>query len=196
MFPGSFGQERAYLHLHLRLPQIPGAVDLAFDGRFGEERLLLRQELDRPAAHDRLQLQPRVHLGVDRAIGRDLHVAGHDDVAVAAHQRHRLVAEHARELLAEDRLADQDVGLPAALLADVVDRHAAAEKPAHVIDRLHQRLGHAERHHRRRVRVDDRMHVGPGLVDLAVDVALEEAARGLGDRPARCRDRTRRCRPR
>ena len=57
----------------------------------------------------------------------------------------------------------------------------AAEKAGHVADRLQPgAAGDGKRQHRRRVVVHHRHHVGPGLVDLAVDVPLQVQMRWVG----------------
>ena len=58
---------------------------------------------------------------------------------------------------------------------DVEDRRARPEKRAHVVDRPQLRARDPERDHRRRVAVHDCHDLGPRAVDLAVDVALDEA---------------------
>src|SRR5437763_473553 len=51
-------------------------------------------------------------------------------------------------------------------------RAPAAEQRGHVPQRAHRHAGAAERHDRGRMVVHDREHIGPRLVDLAVDETL------------------------
>ena len=66
--------------------------------------------------------------------------------------------------------------------ADVPDRCAGPEEGAHVVNRPQLRARHAERDHRGRMAVHHGHDVGPGAIDLAVDVALDESLALVADR--------------
>ena len=128
------------------------------------------------AEPDRDGLQPRVHLGVDRAEHRVLQRGADHDIAVPAHQHHDPVAERARQRVAELAVAHQHLAVTG-VLADLVRRHPAIEERAEMEYRAQRHVADAERDHGRRVAVHDRLHVGPRLIDRAVNEALGEQPR-------------------
>src|SRR6266566_8853400 len=80
----------------LLLPAVPGAALFAWI-LLAQRAFLGRDVVDRPAEPERDRLQARVHLGVDGADRRALHVRPDHDIAVPAHQRDRLVTERRGE---------------------------------------------------------------------------------------------------
>ena len=102
---------------------------------------------------------------------------------MAAHQHDRgILAELLRQILAEVRREDHQIGAVAGGFANLEQRHAEAEKAGIVQQRPQLGARHRERHHGRRMAVHHRIDVRPRLVDLAVDEALavEQLAVVLG----------------
>ena len=89
-----------------------------------------------------------------------------------AHQDGGARAEGGGKRDAETCIADQHVGI-AGNVANLEQRAAFSQEPAHVKDRLQRRSGDAERDHVGRVAVHDRLHVWAHAIDLRVDETLE-----------------------
>src|SRR5262249_25848161 len=151
-------EERLFRRPHrLLLPAVPGAALIAGIA-VAQGALPLGDIVDRAAEPERDGLQARVHLGVDRADRGALHVRPYHDVAVAALQRARLVAERARGRPRERAVAHQHVGRPAGV-ADFEHRHADVQERSGVEDRPQRHVGDPERDHAGRVAVDHRHHI-------------------------------------
>src|SRR5207237_224056 len=99
----------------LLLPDFPGTLDRAGVGGRGTAAFLVAEELDRPLELHGLQLQARVHLGIDRAEYRFLDRRTDDRHAMSAHKHAVALAERPGERLAERTDADQQVVLLAHL---------------------------------------------------------------------------------
>src|SRR5882672_4347898 len=169
--------------LYLTAPQIPCPHAGLLVDCIGESTLLLIQRRRRLAAPERQGpvLDARVDLGVHGAEHRRLQRRPAGDAAVRAHEHHVLPSHGVGERHALGAIANQHVG-GAELLADIEHRHAGRDEGRVVKHRPHRHADQAERDHRRRMAVHDGHYIGPGLVDLAVDEALEEArpAAGVG----------------
>ena len=100
---------------------------------------------------------------------------------MAAHQHAVALAERAGERRAERPVAHQEI-VVLAHLADVPHRRTRPEERAHVINRPQLGARDTEGNHRRRMAVHHHHHLGPGAIDLAVDVALDEALAFISNR--------------
>src|SRR6266699_2168994 len=167
---GLFG---GFRHL-LALPQIPSAQVNLIDHLVGLFRFLRRQEGDRAADLDRLRLQAGIDLGIDRAEHGERQARPRHGHAVPAHQHDRAATQRLGQRFSELGVRDQHVG-HAADLADLEHGHLRREKRGNVEHRLHRHLGGAEGNDSRGMRVDHRLHVGPGLVDLGMNETLQVA---------------------
>ncbi len=95
---------------------------------------------------------------------------------MAAHQNDRALAELVRQRMPHGRTCHQHVGRAEALVLIVNGSAVGRQKRCAVKDRLQGRFrNNRKRHNGRRMRVDHGIDVGPLLVDLAVNEALEVA---------------------
>src|SRR5262249_62131376 len=132
-------EERLFRRPHrLLLPAVPGAALIAGIA-VAQGALPLGDIVDRAAEPERDGLQARVHLGVDRADRGALHVRPYHDVAVAAHQRDRLVAERDRERPRQRAVAHPAVLRPAAVEGFQTPR-AHVPEPSGCEDRTQRRV--------------------------------------------------------
>jgi len=99
-------------------------------------------------------------------------VAAHHRGAVAAHQGGRTLGHRLRKIAAHGHVGHQKRGV-AEMVVGVPNRHLVADRRAHVENRLDFQAGRAERNHALAVVVDHRHHLGPRLVERAVDEAFE-----------------------
>ena len=113
----------------------------------------------------------RIVAGIDRAENQLAQAAGDHRCAMTTHQHHGMAAERAGERGAFLRLDHQQVGV-AEIVAAVPERRHRAHGGAEMKHRDHRVAADAERHDGGGVMVADGEHVGPCLVDLAVDDAL------------------------
>ena len=120
-------------------------------------------------------LQAGIHLGIDGAEDCDGQARADGDTAVGAHQDDRLLPERFDQRRPLGRIADQHVGR-AEFFAYVEHGHAAGEEGGIMEHRPHRLSDEAERNYRRRMRVHHARHVGPCLVNRAVDEAFEKDA--------------------
>src|SRR5271166_2568404 len=135
------------------LPQFPGTAEDRIVGRSGTRRFIGGEEIDFALAEAQgFGFELGVDLGVDGAKHDLLDRVADHDVAMTAHQHD---------------------GRRAPRFADLEDRHAGAEKRAHVVDRPQRNAGRAKGNDRRRMAVHDRPNLGIGLVDLAVNKSLD-----------------------
>src|SRR3954463_11170559 len=162
------------LSQRIALPNLPRPLDRPRVRRRRALALLVAEELDRPLELRSLDLEPRVHLGIDRTEHGLLDARADHRHAVAAHQHAIALSESAGERGAERAVAHQEVVL-LAHFADVPDRSTGPEEGAHVIDGPQPGLRHAERDDGGRMAVHHRHHLRPRAEDLAVDVALDKA---------------------
>src|SRR3954463_1459943 len=156
------------------LPNLPRPVNGARVRRCRALALLVAEELDRPLELRSLDLEPRVHLGIDRTEHGLLDARADNRHAVAAHEHAIAPSESAGERGAKWAVAHQEVVL-LAHFADVPDRCAGPKERTHVVDGPQLGLRHAERDDGGRMAVHHRHHLRPRAEDLAVDVALDKA---------------------
>src|ERR1700684_1585055 len=157
-------------------PAFPGAVE-AFGSlslRLAVEDLLDlagRQEIDLLTETQRVHLQMRVHLEIDRNIDR---------LAQAPPGHHRAVAPHQRTLARTHRLGqiaslrhvgDQHVGV-AEILARLPDGDFGPDRRAHVHHRPERFSRHAKGYDAGGMAVHHAVDVGGWLVECAMDEAL------------------------
>src|ERR1700726_4177935 len=156
------------------LPQIPGAHQDAGIGRGRLGRFLVVQKDNLALAElQRLGFKPGIDLGIDRAKDSFLEGGGDDDIAMAAHQRDRRGPECAGQCRTEFGRADQHIGGGAARLTNLEHWRPAPQERAQMKYRPKFYAGHPERDHRRGMAVHDRLDLGLGLIDLAVDKSFE-----------------------
>src|SRR5438552_9780743 len=155
------------------LPQLPRPLQRAAIGGARAPALLVAEEFDRALELPGLQLEPRVHLGVDGAEHRLRHAVADHGHAMTAHQDATASAQRARQSLPEPPVAYQEIVLWP-YLADLEHRRARPQERAHVIDRPQLGVRDTERDHRSRMAMHDRHHVRPRAVDLAMNIALDE----------------------
>src|SRR5881396_3637603 len=156
------------------LPQLPRPLQRAAIGGARAPALLVAEEFDRALELPGLQLEPRVHLGVDGAEHRLRHAVADHGHAMAAHQDATASAQRARQSPPERPVAYQEIVL-GAYRPDFKHRRPGPQERTHVVDRPQPGARDAERDHRSRMAMHDRHHVGPRAVDLAVNKALDES---------------------
>src|ERR1041385_7511890 len=83
--------------------------------------------IDRPAERERDGEHPGILISKDGARGRDTDIRRNDDIAVAAHQHHRLVSEPCSQGLTELAVTDQHFGRTEAVTA-FPDRNADVQE--------------------------------------------------------------------
>src|SRR6266851_9906684 len=150
------------------LPELPRPLERAAVGGGRAPALLVAEELDRAFELPGLQLEPRVHLGVEGAEHRLLHAIADHGHAMAAHQHAVALAERACQRLPERTVAYQEIVL-GAHFSDVEHRRPGPQERTHVIDRTQLRVRDTERDHRRRMAVHDGHHFAPRAIDLAMN---------------------------
>src|SRR5437762_7722780 len=156
------------------LPELPRPLERAAVGGARAPALLVAEEFDRALELPGLQLEPRVHLGVDGTEHRLRHAIADYGHAVAAHQDATVSAQRACQRLPERPAAYQQIVL-GAHCPDFKHRCPGPQERTHVIDRPQPGARDTERDHRRRVAMHDRHHAGPRAVDLAMNIAFDEA---------------------
>src|SRR5438034_9106404 len=87
------------------LPQLPRPLQRAAIGGARAPALLVAEEFDRALELPGLQLEPRVHLGVDGAEHRLRHAVADHGHAMTAHQDATASAQRARQRLPERPVA-------------------------------------------------------------------------------------------
>src|SRR5712691_11989005 len=93
------------------LPELPRPLERAAVGGGGAPALLVAEEFDRAFELPGLELEPRIHFGVDGAEHRLLHAIANHGHAVAAHQHAVARAERAGQRLSQRQVAHQKVVL-------------------------------------------------------------------------------------
>src|SRR5712691_2194349 len=95
------------------LPQLPRPLERAVVGGGRAPALLVAEEFDWAFELPGLQLEPRVHLGIERAEHRLRHAIANHGHAVAAHQDAVALAQRACQDLPERSIAYQEIVLGA-----------------------------------------------------------------------------------
>jgi hypothetical protein len=130
----------------------------------------------------RLELEFGVSAHEDRARHKLAQILAHDGRAVMRHQDSRVGPKRACERAALLRLDHQEIGVPELVML-VPERHGLAHGGPEMKDRHDRHARDGERHHRRRMVVAHRHHVGPRRKDAAVNDALgKELDLWWGDR--------------
>src|SRR3989454_10436970 len=155
------------------LPQLPRPLERAAIGGARAPALLVAEEFDRALELPGLQLEPRVHLGVDGAEHRLRHAVADHGHAMTAHQDATASAQLTCQSLPERPIAYQQIVL-GAHCPDFKHRRPGPQERTHVVDRPQLCVRDAERDHRGRMAMHDRHHVRPSAVDLAMNIAFDE----------------------
>src|SRR5216683_3092873 len=93
------------------LPQLPRPLERAAVGGGRAPALLVAEEFDRAFELPGLELEPRIHFGVEGAEHRLLHAIADHGHAVAAHQHAGAPAQRACQSLPERPVAYQEIVL-------------------------------------------------------------------------------------
>ncbi len=89
------------------------------------------------------------------------------------HENHGLAAETFSDIRTDAVAAAEEIRLVAMLVTNLVDGDGLADERAHMGDRPKRCIDEAVGKDSRRVGVEHALNVGPCLVDLAVDIALQ-----------------------
>ena len=91
-----------------------------------------------------------------------------DSHAMTAHENDVFVSEHFSQRMAFLRIADQHIRDPK-IFPDIEDRNAITHKRSHMVHWPHRYIRVGERNYRRRMSVNDGIHIGPHPIDFGVD---------------------------
>src|SRR5438309_11589861 len=116
------------------LPELPRPLERAAVGSGRAPALLVAEEFDRAFELPGLQLEPRVHLGVDGTEHRLRHAVADHGHAVAAHQHAGALAERASQRPPERPVAYQKIGL-GPYFADLEHRRSRPPERAPLVAR-------------------------------------------------------------
>ena len=131
-----------------------------------------------------MQQDPRVARQVDAQPHHlEERVAGRGE-AVAAHQHHRVLAQHLRHVAALRHVGHQQIGVVAELVGDIPHRHMRAHVARHMRHTAQRRLRNAERQRVFGMRMHHCADLGLRLINRAVDEALEIGRPRVADRRA------------